>query len=308
MKRGIILLALFLFPFLALSLQPLSQLRQLLEKEKSTRWMGRQLYSLTTRRGVLKIEAIVKSANSDKTRLEFIAPSPFAGYVMIWKEESGVIIPPRGKRMPLPRFAPAEDMRGLHIELLSKSAKVSLKGEEKLLGRTAKVFLIEPAYVKGGYLKLWIDKETGIRLKTERYSPQGKLVSMVYLLSLQLNPPLKEKEFAVPKYAIDSQNYSPKKLQHILGFRVLLPSYLPPGYTVLHIRPLLVGKQRAVTIHLTDGLNPITIMEVPHPWKHPPLGSGYEQELVSLTVKGYGVVLTGNVDRKVLKNIGLSLE
>lgn len=305
-----------LFPFFSILLltsfifanEHLSQLRQALEKEKTMEWMGKQRYTLVTKGGFFTSEAILKKAKPDKTRLEFLSPPPFAGYVMVWKGESGAIIPPRGKGMPFPRIAPMGDVSEIHIELLSKSAKVSLKGEEKIIGRIAKVFLIEPIYVKGGFLKIWVDKETNIRLKTERYSPQGKLISSVALLSLQLNPPLDEKEFEVPMPMIKLRDYSPEELQNILPFRPLIPSYLPPGYTILHFRPLFVGRQRAVIIHLTDGLNPITIMETPKPWKRPPFPGHYEQGVAFLEVKELAVVLMGNVDREVLEKIGLSLK
>lgn len=307
-QRVIPLLAIYLFANLALSLDPLSQLRQALKKEQATEWMGRQHYAIAAEKGFLHLEAIVKNGRSNKVRLEFLSPPSFAGYVMVWKEESGFIMPAKGKGMPLPYLAPAEDMRDINLELLSQSAKVSLKGEEKILGRTAQIFLIEPAYVKGGYLKIWLDKDTGIRLKMERYSPKGKLLSTISLLSLQLNPSLKEEEFTTPNPIAKAKNYSLEELQDILHFRPLLPSYLPRGYAIVRIYPLSVGKQKAAIIHLTDGLNPITIMETPHPLRQPSSPSTYEQETITLRVKGYGVALMGNVDKEVLEKIGLSLK
>lgn len=308
MKRHILLpFTLLMLVVVALSVDPLSQLRELLAKERKVNWMGKQIYILATRRGSVRLEAILKKARPNKIRLEFLYPSSFAGYAMVLEGEKGAIIAPKGRKMLLPPLAPLGNI-DIHIELLSNSAKVSLKGEEKIIGRTAEVFLIEPAYVKGGYLKIWVDKQTGIRLKTERYSPKGKLLSSITLLSLQLNPSFEdEEEFEVPAPLVKPRDYSPEELQHILHFRPLLPSYLPPGYTILHLRPLFAGRQRAAVIHLTDGLNPITIMETPHIWKHPPLFNHYEQEIVTLFVKGLSVALTGNVERDVLEKIGLSL-
>ncbi len=302
------LFVLLLFTTLALSQNPLSQLRQALEKEKKMEWQGKQVYSLYTKVGVLRFEVVLKKAQPDKTRLEFLSPPTFTGYVMVWERESVAIIPPKGKKTHFLYFAPGESMEDIHKELLFKSAKVNLRGEEQIIGRTAKIFLIEPTYVKGGYLKVWVDKETGIRLKTERYSPQGKLISSVALLSLQLNPTFEEKEFEVPRPLVKPRDYTPEELKRLLGFLPLLPSYLPPGYTLLHIRPLFAGRQRAAIIHLTDGLNPITIMETIHPWRHPPLFGHYEQEVVLLRIKEYSVALMGNVAREVLEKIGLSLK
>jgi len=310
MRRHILLpFTLLMLVVVALSVDPLSQLRQLLAKERKVNWMGKQIYILATRRGSIRFEAILKKARPNKIRLEFLSPPSFAGYAMVWEGEKGAIIPPEGKKKLLPPLAPVDKIMDMHLELLSKSAKVKLEGEQKILGRTAAIFLIEPAYVKGGYLKIWVDKQTGIRLKTERYSPKGKLLSSITLLSLQLNPSFEdeEEEFEVPAPLVKPRDYSPEELQHILHFRPLLPSYLPPGYTILHLRPLFAGRQRAAVIHLTDGLNPITIMETPHIWKHPPLFNHYEQEIITLFVKGLSVALTGNVERDVLEKIGLSL-
>lgn len=284
----------------------LVKLRQALEKEKETEFIAKQRFMIITPRGWHTSEAILKKARPDKIRLEFLS-SPFAGYVMVLRGENGAIIPPKGKGMSFPTIAPFGDMMEINFELLSRSAKVSLRGEEKVIGRTAQVFLIEPANVKGGFLKIWVDKETGVRLKTELYSPQGKLISIVALLSLKLNPSFDKKEFEVPFPLVKLKNYTPEELHNILGFRPLIPSYLPPGYTILHCRPLFAGKHRAAIIHLTDGLNPITIMETPYRWGHPSFPGQNVEGFVFIKVKNYNVVLMGNVDKKVLEKIGLSL-
>ncbi|MBC7327708.1 hypothetical protein H5T87_06300 [bacterium] len=300
----------FLFPLLAIALtvfstDPLSLLIQSLEKERNLQWMGQQVYTVITEKGPLHFKSIVKYNKMGKTRVEFVSPPNFAGYVMILEKDSGVIIGPKGRIIPFPRYLQPDSVANVHIELISKSAKVSLIGEEKISGRSARIFLIKPAFVKGGYLKVWIDKTTGIRLKTERYSPDGKLLSSISLVSLQLNPPLREKEFNLPISPIQTQNYSLEELEKILRFRPLLPSYIPRGYKILHIHPLIAPRQKAILIHLSDGINPITIMESPSRGRY--FKALDEHDTVMIKVKKFLVILKGNVDRKVLEQIGLSM-
>ncbi|MBC7328842.1 hypothetical protein H5T88_00630 [bacterium] len=270
--------------------------------------MGRQIQLVYTPKGYLKFEAIIKQAPSGKTRLEFLSPRPFSGYVIVWGEEGGALIPPKRGRMSFPRFVPARDLWDIHLDLLSKSARVSQLGEEKVIGRKASVFLVKPAYVKGGYYKLWVDKATGIRLKTERYSPSGKLLFSISLVSLQLNPSLKEEEFEVPGFRTESRNYSLEEMEKLLHFRPLLPTYIPPGYKILHKRPFMDRRWKGVIIHLTDGLNPITIMETFSPRRHLNAPIPSQPEIVFLNIQGYSVFLTGNVDREVLEKVGRSLK
>jgi outer membrane lipoprotein-sorting protein len=295
------------FAIVSSSLDSFSLLRQYLEKEKKLSYMGKQMQLVYTPKGYLKFEAIVKQAYPGRTRLEFLSPSPFSGYVMVWGEEGGAVIPPKGARMPFHRPLPERNLTDIHLELLSKSAKISLMGEEKVMERKAIVFLIKPAYVKGGYLKLWVDKETGIRLRTERYSPSGQLLFSISLVSLQLKPSFKEEDFRIPSFGEKPRNYSLEELKNLLRFRPLIPSYIPPGYKIVHQRPFFMGKRRGILIHLTDGLNPITILEAPNLHRHHNLPPPIQQEIVFLKIEGYSIFLTGNVDREVLEKIGYSL-
>mgnify|MGYP000372965728 CR=1 FL=1 len=307
MRKVLLLILILASVIFSLPMDSFSLLRQYLEKEKKSSYMGRQIQLLSTPKGYLKFEAIVKQDSSGKTRLEFLSPPPFSGYVMIWGEEGGAVIPPKRGRMSFRHPFPARDILDIHLELLSKSAKINRLGEEKVMGRRASVFLIKPAYVKGGYLKLWVDKETGIRLRTERYSPSGQLLFSISMVSLQLNPTFKEDEFRISGFREKPRNYSLEELKNLLRFRPLLPSYIPPGYKIVHQSPFFMGKRRGILIHLTDGLNPITILETPHLPGHSNLPSPVQQGIVFLNIEGYSIFLTGNVEREVLEKIGRSL-
>jgi hypothetical protein len=308
MRKVLLIITALAFAIVSLPIDSFSLLRQYLGKEKKTSYLGRQMQIVYTPKGYLKFEAIVKQSPSGRTRLEFLSPRSFSGYVMVWGEEGGAVIPPKRGRMSFPRSIPARDLWDIHLDLLSKSAKVSQLGEEKVMGRETSVFLVKPAYVKGGYFKLWVDKETGIRLKTERYSPSDQLLFSISLVSLQLNPSLKEEEFRVPGFREKLKDYSLEEMEKLLGFRPLLPKYIPPGYRILHKRPFLGRKWKGVLIHLTDGLNPITIMETLSPHRHPNAHIPSNPEIVFLNIEGFSVFLTGNVDREVLEKVGRSLK
>jgi hypothetical protein len=152
-----------------------------------------------------------------------------------------------------------------------------------------------------------VDKETGIRLKTERYSPSGQLLFIISLVSLQLKPSFSKEEFRIPGFREEPRSYSFEEIEKILHFRPLVPAYIPPGYKIVHKRPFFAKKQKGVLIHLTDGLNPITILETLCPHRQPNAPIPSQQEIVSLNIKGYRVFLTGNVDREVLEKMGRSL-
>jgi hypothetical protein len=70
------IILIFAFAIASLPLDSFSLLRQYLEKEEKTSFMGRQIHILYTPKGYHKFEVIVKHASSDKTRLEFVSPVP----------------------------------------------------------------------------------------------------------------------------------------------------------------------------------------------------------------------------------------
>jgi hypothetical protein len=302
------IILIFAFAIASLPSDSFSLLRQYLEKEEKTSYMGKQIHILYTPKGYHKFEVIVKHDSSDKTRLEFLSPPFFSGYVMVWDEEGGAVIPPRRGRMPFHHPLPPRYLMDIQLDLIWKNAKVTQLGEEKIVGRKASVFLIKPAYVKGGYFKLWVDKETGIRLRTERYSPSGQLLFSLSFVSLQLNPSFNKREFDIPRIGQKPKNYSKEELERLLRFRPLFPTFIPPGYKIVHQRPFFTRKQKGVLIHLTDGLNPITILETPTPHRHPAISFPSQPEIVFLNIQGYSVFLTGNVDREVLEKVGRSLK
>ncbi|MGB9797418.1 MAG: hypothetical protein ACPLSK_02245 [bacterium] len=307
MKRLVLVFTILTFAISSFSLDAFTLLRQYLEKERKVSYEARQSYLIYTHRGYIKSEAILKKAQGGRTRLEFVSP-PFYGYVMVWGKEGGIVIPPRKGRAPSHLAIPTGDLIDIHLDLLSKSAKVSLEGVEYILGRQARVFLIKPAYVKGGYLKVWVDSETGIRLRTERYFPTGKLLSSISLLNLQIGPRFKKEEFIIPPQKVKPRDYSIEELKEILHFRPLFPSRLPRGYKIVYKSPIFAKGRGGVIIHLTDGLNPITILEIAKKHKLPPMPSPFSQEVVYMTVGKYGVYLTGNVEKEVLEEIGRSLK
>ncbi len=302
MKRFLVL-SLLACHFLALD--TFSLFRQTLEKGNKYSWTGEQVNLIVTRKGSFMVKGLVKWASPSKWRIDLTSPPPMRGTAILKREEGLFILKPKGHHAFPPSFLP-HDTLDIHLDLLSKSATVVFLSETKIMGRTALGFLIKPAHIKGGYIKVWLDKATGIRLRTERFSHSGQLLSTTYLASLEPAPSLKKEEFNLPFKAPHPRHFSQEEIRQMVGFAPLLPSYLPPGYAILHMSPLRMGRYSALLIHLTDGLNPITILQTSFPYKTLP-PPPYGQQSLLLNMGGKSIIVTGNVDKVVLERIGKSL-
>lgn len=290
-----------------LALDTLSLFRQTWQKGNKYSWKGKQVNIIVTRKGRFTVEGLVKWVSPSKWRIDLTSPPPMRGTVILKRDGGLFILKPRGRHaFPSPFLL--HDALDIHLDLLSKSATVVFLGETKIMGRTALGFLIKPAHVKGGYIKVWLDKATGVRLRTERFSHSGQLLSTTYLASFTLAHSFddEEEEFNSPFEAPRPKHFSQEEIRQMVGFAPLLPSYLPPGYVILNMSPVRMGKYSALLVHLTDGLNPITIFQTSFPYKSLP-PPPYGQQSLLLNIKGKSVILTGNVDKAVLERIGKSL-
>jgi hypothetical protein len=80
---------------------------------------------------------------------------------------------------------------------IGRQLQVSLQGQDTVASRTADILLIQPPIgVTGPSRRLWIDRETGLRLRTEEHDAEGRIVSSAYFLSLELSPSFKDDDFA----------------------------------------------------------------------------------------------------------------
>lgn len=198
------------------------------------------------------------------TRYEYRAPE-LGGLVLIDKGNTLI------RLNPATRTAAVETVHQspATVDLVLKNYQASLVGQERLLGRLVDVVTLSPRRGIGPSRKMWIDRLTGVVLRTEQYNSAGKLISRSAYLSVDWNADPDDSLFAVPagwkqvQSPLQSERHLDKaELSRQMGFTVREPSYVPLGFVLdgfhLVYRPNMLPSAH---IRYVDGLNSISVFE-----------------------------------------------
>ena len=120
---------------------------------------------------------------------------------------------------------------------------IEFQGQDSIAGRLADVVLVHPAAGRAGSSRrFWVDRETGLRLRTEERAQEGRILSNTYYLSLELNPVLRDEDFAPPPIpagfprTVDTQKrYATLEEAAKDGVIVRQPGWLPAGFRLRRI-------------------------------------------------------------------------
>lgn len=224
--------------------------------------------------GVLRTTTVLQTGEVDSevviyrkqgmTRYEYRAPE-LGGLVLIDKGNTLIRLNPatRTALVETVHQSPAT------VDLVLKNYQASLVGQERLLGRLVDVVTLKPRKGSGPSRKMWIDRLTGVVLRTEQYNSAGKLVSRSAYLSVDWNANPDDSLFAVPagwkqvQSPLQPERHLDKaELSKQIGFTVRQPSYVPPGFVLdgfhLVYRPNMLASAH---IRYVDGLNSISVFE-----------------------------------------------
>jgi outer membrane lipoprotein-sorting protein len=169
-------------------------------------------------------------------RRESIRPTPGVILLDNWKKQ--YLYDPRERRwtesdtmLPRPQGRIGDVLRRLY----SGELKATLDGQDTIAGRAADIVRVEPK--KGGRgpsRRFWVDKATGIRLRSEEMGREGRLFSSSYYVSLDLNPKFRDDDFTPPAHAVpmrkQKRSFRSVDEAHRAGLTFRQPSYIPSGF------------------------------------------------------------------------------
>lgn len=151
------------------------------------------------------------------------------------------------------------------LRISGDTVRTERQGEDTVAGRTAEILSVAPAMgALGPSRRFWIDKETGLRLRSEEKDPEGRIVSSAYFLSVSLAPSFGETDFTAPTVPQGFQVVKSRRRSFAsfddaskAGFAAPEPGWLPPGYRRQSVD---VGDNgRWVSAHWGNGLTVVTI-------------------------------------------------
>lgn len=221
----------------------------------------------------------------NRMRLEFLSPEGVAGRVVVddgsqtWHYEPRLHMVIQGPSLAAPLNMPSDTWLELHV--------VTLLGVEEVIGRPTIVLSLKPRQGRGER-RLWIDRTTGVALRTEERDPDDGLVATTYFtrISYALNFP--DAMFR-PRFPAGAPVVAPSEparpltalpaLQKAVGFRIDVPERLPGGFVLIGGQPVAGGPLVAAHLHYADGPRAVALFVAPAARLGPP---GRGQEVAAL--------------------------
>jgi negative regulator of sigma E activity len=151
-----------------------------------------------------------------------------------------------------------------------------LEGEEPIAGRAAYRIQLAPRHAGDAWKRVWIDKQTYLRLGSEDYDGKGRLIRKTRFVEVRFEelgldafqPPQALLASARKTYSDEEQPKSVGHVSSVLGFQIKLPSYVPEGYRLkgAYTYPCECGCDKpAAQVRWTNGLNTISMFQCGHP-------------------------------------------
>jgi negative regulator of sigma E activity len=156
-------------------------------------------------------------------------------------------------------------------QLAERNYTARVTGEATVAGRQTRVVEITPRDGGEPAWRLWVDRETGLALKRERYNYAGELTMATEYLSLHFGAPAPAELFAIPSgWARKERDgagarLSVEALSKRVGFEVAQPGYLPSGYVLVggYLGHGLDRGPGMAELRYTDGLRLMSVFERP---------------------------------------------
>ncbi len=224
--------------------------------------VGRAGTSMMTREGVREAVAEVTAENG-KIRFDYRVGQ--RRWSLIDDGKRLIQLNPREREaVVLPRPALVVDRALAERHYTARAA-----GEARVAGRPTRVIEVSPRGRGPVALRLWLDGETSFALKRERYDVEGRLTSGTEYLQVTFGAPVAPDTFSIPSgwKTVDLDGggaaLSLPELSRRVGFPVVLPRYLPPGYVLQGGYLSLRGRRSQPTAELryTDGLRVLSVSQ-----------------------------------------------
>lgn len=159
--------------------------------------------------------------------------------------------------------------------LLKQKMPVDIVGEERVAGRVADIVSVTVnGRVPQGQVsrRFWIDRETGLRLRSEDRGPGGRILASTYYLSVDMNPSFAPEDFVRPipptdfkSITEDRQTYHNYDEVARAGVTVRRPGYLPAGFRLRNIEVTRKsgGKrvEQRISQRFDNGLSLLTLVQ-----------------------------------------------
>ncbi len=155
-----------------------------------------------------------------------------------------------------------------NIQLVKKNYYVKVGEKQNLVNRAAFIVTLQPRVENRPRHWIWVDKDSGLPLKTEVYSSEGQLALVSAYSKIDFAPNLTGEDFKlqIPRKASvreveEKTNLELTKAEELFGEKILIPAYLPSGFILRDITVSFIGGSRRLQLLYSDGLSSISVFQ-----------------------------------------------
>lgn len=161
----------------------------------------------------------------------------------------------------------ADRNRELLVQL-KDSLKAVKTGDDTIAGRPVDIVVVSPRLDAMGIIrKFWIDRETGLQLKSEERDGSGRVLRSSYFTTVQINADLKSIDFSEPKPPAGVSIKRDVSTVHATfadaekaGITIRTSTNVPPGYLPQFVEVTNGGKW--VTQHWGNGTSVLSYARI----------------------------------------------
>ncbi len=204
-------------------------------------------------------------------RLEFLSPDSLGGRVIVddgttaWQYEPSLHTVIQGPSLAMGTSNASQVIEGVGQH------RAMVEGTEEVIGRDTIVLTLTSS-VAGLSRRVWVDRATGVILRSEERSDRDGIVFSAFFtrISYSLNLPASLFSFRLPAGARSFSFYlagdpiaEPRRLREQAGFPVRTPATLPMGYRYRQGTVTRFGPVVAASATYSDGVSTLTLFQTP---------------------------------------------
>jgi outer membrane lipoprotein-sorting protein len=300
--------------------------RRALDAEKRIGYVSLQVSRFRVGERLVESQALVARRPPNMRRIHYITPPRLSG-VTLWQNAGRTYrYEPKGQELEIyDRNQHRRAVDGTEEALVLRNFQPRLEGEERIAGRLAYRIRLVPRHRGDAWKRLWIDRQSFLRLGTEVYDGNDRLVRATRFQEVDIEPhdTLDPDMFRPTPYVLsvtrhtysdEEQGKSVEQVSRAVGFPIRLPRVVPQGYVFdgAYTYPCECGCEKpAAQVRWSNGLNTISMFQC-----GPPCGTGAaclatasgRPASVRMVIGSQSVLFVGETERANLTKMAQSLK
>ncbi|MBN2467740.1 MAG: hypothetical protein JXD19_06265 [Deltaproteobacteria bacterium] len=155
-----------------------------------------------------------------------------------------------------------------NLELVRQNYDVQILGEYDLNSRRGHRILFKPIVGDRPQQIFWIDEQTGVPFRTEKYGTNNQLVSVSSFSKIAFSSPseqdglfLKVPPHTLMTEILEKGNLTLAEAYKLTNGRVYVPQYIPSGFKLKNIIMRIQGGTKILQLFYSDGLSSLSIFQ-----------------------------------------------